>query len=478
MKTVITPPSDANVYSKNKAWVDATYGDDSTGEVDNMAKPFATMQAAANALKPFVTPVYSALSKAEIYVSRGLYTSGIVFDATFTGATEWKIIFAMGSQIIKNFSDADLYVFRTFNQLWLQIEGPVYISHNNTAVGAAVFGPGFEPQRTWIDGQNGMIIENTGWSIFNGFTNIVSIKNIWAIINYAGYITYVNGVNTFENITNITNTGSGLGFQNLNGELTFINCKYMVSGSGPLAQLNGLMTLQNSYARGTVSGYVLGCLGFMTLDNTLVYNSYEDTIGGPTGDCIYFFHAGASTKNFQAKNSTIIKTDDAAGVALKTLAKTKTRLYGDLYVKGSVDSFVQDEHQWSFSSVVPGDTLEIRLPWAGVGLTYIVQPADTPTTVATAFQNLWLAEVSGNTGSEFDKYFNNDLGWATANLIVAGGTLTAAPNIYYFGYDNNYPAASWYTVTGTSVMGFIVTVSGDGFVNLIPGSQIVQSQYL
>lgn len=478
MKTVITPPSDINIYSKNKAWVDATYGDDSTGEVDNMAKPFATMQAAANALKPFVTPSYNANAKAEIYVARGLYTDGIVFDATFTPYTEWKIIFANGASIVKNYSITNLHVFKADVQLWLQIEGPVYIEHYNSAAGASVFGPGFEFQRSWIDGKNGMVIINTGWSIFNGFANLLSIKNIAGIYNYAGYITYVNSPNTFENIGNITNTGSGLGFNNFWGELTFINCKNMNSGSGPLVDIYNTLTLQNCYVKGTVSGHVLVCYGFMTLDNTIVHNTYVDNVNGPKGNCIYFYHPGASYKNFQAKNDTIIKTDDPLGVALRTEAKTRTRLYGDLYVKGAVDPFVLDQHQWIFVSVVPGDTLQIKLPWSTDTLTYVVQPGDTPNSVALAFQAAWLNEVILNSGNQFDLYFNNDITWATANLTVSGGTLTASPNTYYFNYANNYSPSLWYNVIGTSVMAFTIITNGDGFVNLIPGSQIVQSQYL
>lgn len=37
---------DPNVYSANSIWVDARYGDDATGEVDNISKPFLTIDAA------------------------------------------------------------------------------------------------------------------------------------------------------------------------------------------------------------------------------------------------------------------------------------------------------------------------------------------------------------------------------------------------------------------------------------------------
>lgn len=474
--TQITPPAGTPELSKNKAWVDATYGNDLTGEVDNMAAPFATMQAAANALKPFNNVAYNNASGAEIHVARGNYTAGIKFDNTFTTATYWKVIFSQGVVITKGVDAVNLHVFSADVAVWCVFQGPAYINHANTTFQASVFGPGFEYQYTGIDGMGGMIIQNSGWAVFNYFSNgpKTPIKNIARIDNYGTYLMYNNGINFFKGIGEIHNY-SGSALNALNGLLTLEDCPLVVSDAGPvIANVNDKLTLRNSYLKCTVTGPVVSCIGKLEIDNSIIESTFNGAAG--TGLNIY---GSASTTDFIMKNGAIVRTLHPSAVALSTVTKVKTRLYGDGFIKGAIDAYTPSNHRWTFTSVVAGDTLEIKLPWNPAAiLTYVVQPGDTPTMVADAFRALWLAEVSGATGSEWDLYFTQNLAIATTNLVSAAGVLDAFPAVEYFGYNDGYAPASWYAVTGTSTMSFSIPTQSDGFINLIPGSSFVQSQYV
>lgn len=388
------PSSDLKVTAST--YVDAVYGDDSTGAIDRFDLPFKTINAGVNAATA------GGSGEHNVFIRPGLYNEQVITNAAgsvtilnihyetgalhyYTGAADGAIykgtgnrkvnIYGRGEFLRAGTSTVDAYAFGAFGVI-IEIHGAKSIrSTQNSAIGAYV------SVILNID-----LIESTAGIAIGGNTSRI-IRNIGTLRSTTSKaIDAINGSVILENVKLIesTVTWAAAGVGGLNAR----NCNFR--GLGALVAYGQIIIEQGSVdcVWDSPNGHGIQ----LTHPNT----NYVLRLKDVTIKC-------ANTSAYSIHGSTQIITCKAQNVAATNPTQP------------SVPGIMR------FLPTNPevGDVYRIDATGSVAFIDYTVQVADTIIEVLAGLKTAWLAEIGS--GNEFDLY----IGKTAANsglLNVSSGT--------------------------------------------------------